>query len=399
MKIRLFAILLCTVIAGVSCIHEFPVTDHSFDFTGEIIYDSETDQHRLTLTCKKKSATDQFDIVFHVDGENVITLTDMDGVTHQGWFSESFADTYSRTYILSEAPVGKHLLDMTISTEGFCQSIEIEYEVTRQKYELHSEVSTSGAECSSLLISLSDGDPRYPYSVEVELDGKGIATFDIDFTKKPIYTMTLPEGLRPGKHSVTLYVSDSMTGKQYTTEFQEPVRYKYLDVTLSHDKSSGYHVAKFGANPYSVSINIRADLEIQGKCAYFPSDAEEDFWWRDYHYDYITLTDGRSISESEGSKTINILDRDSLADKVTSSYKTSYIWTTISTPGGGEDSGTDYSFISGTEPAYYKITSESLKIDIGAEAVKGVTLRVTNSIGKMTLNGKDSVSGTISIAL
>ena len=115
MKIRLFAILLCTVIAGVSCIHEFPVTDHSFDFTGEIIYDSETDQHRLTLTCKKKSATDQFDIVFHVDGENVITLTDMDGVTHQGWFSESFADTDSRTYILSEAPVGKHLLDIPLN--------------------------------------------------------------------------------------------------------------------------------------------------------------------------------------------------------------------------------------------------------------------------------------------
>ena len=220
MKIRLFAILFCTVIAGVSCIHEFPVTDHSFDFTGEIIYDSETDQHRLTLTCKKKSATDQFDIVFHVDGENVITLTDMDGVTHQGWFSESFADTDSRTYILSGAPVGKHLLDMTISTEGFCQSIEIEYEVTRQKYELHFEVGTSGAECSSLLISLSDGDSRYLYSVEVELDGKGIATFDIDFTKKPIYTMSLPEGLRPGKHSVTLYVSDSMTGKLIPLNFR-----------------------------------------------------------------------------------------------------------------------------------------------------------------------------------
>lgn len=399
MRFRLFAILFCTVIAGVSCIHEFPVTDHSFDFTGEIIYDSEADQHRLTLTCTKKSATDQFDIVFHVDGENVITLTDMDGVTHQGWFSESFADTDSRTYILSEASVGKHLLDMTISTEGFCQSMKIEYDVTRQKYELHSEVSTSGAECSSLLISLSDGDPQYPYSVEVELDGKGIATFAIDFTKKPIYIMSLPEGLRPGKHSLTLYVSDSMTGKQYITEFQEPVRHNYLDVTLSHNKTSGYHVAEIGANPYSVSINIWADLEIQGKCAYFPSDAEEYFWRRSYHYDYITLTDERNISDSKGNKTINLLDRDSLADKVTSSYKTSYIWTNISTPGGGEDSGNDYSFISGTEPAYYKITSESLKIDIGAEAVKGVTLRVTNGIGEMTLNGKDSVSGTISIAL
>ena len=158
-------------------------------------------------------------------------------------------------------------------------------------------------------------------------------------------------------------------------------------------------MARIGANPYSVSINIKANLEIHGKCAYFPSNAEEDFWWRDYHYDYITVTDERSISESKGNKTINLIDRDSLADKVTSSYQTSYIWTTISTPGGGEDSGTDYSFISGTEPAYYKITSESLKIDIGAEAVKGVTLRVTNGIGEMTLNGKDSASGTINIAL
>jgi len=399
MRARILTSLILAVTALSSCIHEFPVTDYSFDFSGKVVYDAESDQHRLTLTCKKKSATDQFDIVFHVDGENVITLTDMYGVTHQGWLSESFADTDSRTYVLSEAAVGKHLLDMTISTEGFCQSIEIEYEVTRQKYELHSEVSTSGAECSSLLISLSDGDTRYPYSVDVELDGKGIATFDIDFTKKPIYTMSLPEGLRPGKHTLTLYVSDSMTEKQYITEFQEPARHKYLDVTLSHDKTSGYHVAKIGANPYSVSINIKANLKIQGKCAYFPSNAEEDFWWRDYHYDYITLTDERSISESKGNKTINLIDRDSLADKVTSSYQTSYIWTTISTPGGGEDSGNDYSFISGTEPAYYKITSESLKIDIGAEAVKGVTLRVTNSIGEMTLNGKDSASGTINIAL
>ena len=35
-----------------ACVHEFPVIDHSFEFTGAVVYDQETDQHRLTLTCE-----------------------------------------------------------------------------------------------------------------------------------------------------------------------------------------------------------------------------------------------------------------------------------------------------------------------------------------------------------
>ena len=96
---------------------------------------------------------------------------------------------------------------------------------------------------------------------------------------------------------------------------------------------------------------------------------------------------------------VNLTDRDGIAKKITSQWETSYIWASHSTPGGGEDSGEDYSYLSGSQPAFYYICSEILKIDISAEALPGVTLKVTNNIGKMTLNGQASTSGSIDITL
>ena len=49
--------------------------------------------------------------------------------------------------------------------------------------------------------------------------------------------------------------------------------------------------------------------------------------------------------------------------------------------------------------AYYVLKEESLKIDITGEKVTGVTLRVKNQIGTMTLNGKSNSSGTTNITL
>ena len=49
MKTRVITLVL-TFIALTSCIHEFPVFDYSFDFSGVVVYDAEVDQHRLTLT-------------------------------------------------------------------------------------------------------------------------------------------------------------------------------------------------------------------------------------------------------------------------------------------------------------------------------------------------------------
>lgn len=397
MKTRILSIVMLAITTFTSCIHEFPVTDHSFDFTGEIIYNADSDQHRLTLTCLKKSGAEEYNIVFHVDGENVITLTDMDGTTHQEWFAESFSETDSHTYILSETPVGIHKVDMTISTEGFCQSLTLEYEVTRQKYEIHSEVSCVGVGSSCLLLSLADGDPKYIYKAKVCIDSTILSECEIDFNETPICTINLPDTLRPGKRSLTVDVSDGMTDKSYTIDFQEPVRYPELLVTLVHDNDSGYHVAMIGDNPYGIKVDFTVYLELKGKSSYYHE--EEDFWRKKPEYSYITETDEQNISDSGTNCSVNLINRDELAKTVTSQWETSYIWTNISTPGGGEDSGTDYSFISGSTPSFYQIYQENLSITVSGEAISGVTLKITNEIGKMTLNDKESISGTISIPL
>ena len=397
MRTRILTSLILAVTALSSCIHEFPVTDYSFDFSGKVVYDAEADQHRLTLTCNKRSCEEIYNVAFHVDGENVITLTDMEGQTYNDWFKASFSDTDSRTYVLSEASVGSHVIQITISTEGFCQSLEVPYEVTRQKYDIHAEVSTVGTESSSVLMSLTKGDPKYSYDVDIHIDGESHIKQAIDFSGSPICTIALPKTLRPHEHSLTLFVSDGMTEKQYSIDFQEPIRHPEIPVTLSHDKTTGYHVAFIGYNPYDIRIDFKVFLELKGQSSFYHE--EEDFWWRSPEYKYITEKDERTLSETGSDCSVNLTDRDGIAKKITSQWETSYIWSSHSTPGGGEDSGEDYSYISGSTPAFYQIYYESFSIDISGEEVPGVSLVVTNKIGKMTLNGKESTSGTTSITL
>ena len=399
MKKTLRLILSTITLAATACVHEFPVTDHTFEFNGNVVYDQDADQHRLTLTCVKNSGTDQYNIAFSMDGENVITLTDMEGRTYQDSFKESFTDSDSHTYILAEAPVGTHLLQITISTDEFSQSLDIPYEIIRQKYDIHAEVSTIGAKNSTLMMSLADGDTKYIYDVVVSIDEEEILSQEIDFSQTPIASIDLPDSIRPQEHTLTLSVNDSMTDKEYAIRFTEPVRHPTLDIILVHDNKSGYHVAKVGSNPYSIKVEITADLEIKGKAAYYPSDDEDAYWWGRPHYKYLTEQDSARLSEYEGDKTVNLLDRDGIAEKITSKWVTSYIWGSHSTPGGGEDSGYDSTFITGTQPAFYQIYSEVLKIDISAETLPGVTLKITNNIGKMTLNGQASTSGSIDITL
>ena len=397
MRARILTSLILAVAALSSCIHEFPVTDYSFDFSGKVVYDAESDQHRLTLTCNKRSCEEIYNVVFHVDGENVITLTDMEGQTYNDCFKASFSDTDSRTYILSEASVGSHVIQITISTEGFCQSLDVPYEVTRQKYDIHAEVSTVGTESSSVLMSLTKGDPKYSYDVDIHIDGESHIKQAIDFSGSPICTIALPKTLRPHEHSLTLYVSDGMTAKQYDIDFQEPIRHPEIPITLSHDKTTGYHVATIGYNPYGIRIDFGVFLELTGESSFYHE--EEDFWWRRPEHKYITEKDERTLSEAGSECSVNLTDRDGIAKKITSQWETSYIWASHSTPGGGEDSGEDYSYISGSTPAFYHICKEVLAIDITGEVVPGITLKVTNEIGKMTLDGKESISGTTSITL
>ena len=387
------------VLLASACVHEYPVTDHSFDFSGVVVYDQDADQHRLTLTCNKPSGADEYNVAFLLDNESTITLTDVSGRTYQEFLKVSCSETATHTFQLSEVPVGTHLLQLTISTDEFSQSIEIPYEVVRQKYDIHAEVSTVGAKNSALMMSLADGDTKYIYDVVVSIDDDEILSQEIDFAQTPIASIDLPDTIRPQEHTITISVNDSMTDKEYEITFTEPVRHPTLDIMLAHDDKSGYHLAKVGPNPYSIQVDISADLEIKGKVAYYPSHDEDAYWYRNPYYDYLTEQGSATLSESEGDKTINIIDRDGMAEKITSKWVTSYIWGSHSTPGGGEDSGYDSTFITGTQPSFYQIYSEVLKINISAEALPGVTMKITNNIGKMTLNGESSTSGTISIAL
>ena len=66
---------------------------------------------------------------------------------------------------------------------------------------------------------------------------------------------------------------------------------------------------------------------------------------------------------------------------------------------GGEDSGREWYDKTGTERKYYVLKEETLKINITGEKVTGVTLRIKNQIGTMTLNGKSNSSGTTNISL
>ena len=67
-----------------SCVHEFAVTDNSFEFSAAITYDSQADEHRLTLTRKGGAEDNQYKIAFTLDGEANVSLTDMNGTTHEG---------------------------------------------------------------------------------------------------------------------------------------------------------------------------------------------------------------------------------------------------------------------------------------------------------------------------
>ena len=385
------------VLLASACVHEYPVIDHSFEFSGVVVYDQDADQHRLTLTCNKPSGADEYNVAFLLDNESIITLTDVNGRTYQEFIKVSNKVSSTHTFQISEVPVGTHLLQLTISTDEFSQSLEIPYEVFRQKYDIHAEVSTIGAKNSTLMMSLADGDTKYIYDVTVSIDDETIITQEIDFVQTPIASIDLPDTIRPHEHTLTLSVNDSMTDKEYTLKFTEPVRHPNLDIKLEHDSKSGYHVAIIGNNPYSVRVDFSVFLELKGESSFYHE--EEDFWWRRPEHKYITEKDERTLSENGSDCVVNLTDRDGIAKKITSQWETSYIWASHSTPGGGEDSGEDYSYISGSEPAFYHIYSEVLKINIGAESLPGVTLNITNDIGKMTLNGESNSSGTTKISL
>ena len=375
----------------------YRVNDYSFQMKADIEYDRDNLSHILFLTLMKGSRDETYTVSYTVDGGHTVKLINESGKELGASFTEDFKDATVRSYDLSRADKGKHTMKMIVSTKDYSQVLEIPYSVDALPFSLHSEMDTSGSS-TVLMLTLKEGDANTDYNATITLDGKTIATPKVNFSKNPIYRYTMPTA-RPGKHDVSAQLTDGYTVESTNANYSEPVRHPYLDITLKYNENSGKHYAEIGDNPYDISLKFVTSLSLKGQTTIAIHDPNV---WGETRYETKTKTmsDSNTASGIYGGNSVTLIDRDALVTKLTGSYEMSAVIEYRYDPGyGGEDSGREWYEVTGSERKYYVLKEETLKIDITGEKVSGVTLRVKNNIGAMTLNGKSSTSGTTSIAL
>ena len=375
----------------------YKVNDYSFKLQADIEYDSENLSHMLFLTLLEGSRDETYTVSYTVDGGHTVKLLDDTGKELGASFTEDFKDATVRSYNLSRAEKGKHTMKMIVSTDDFSQVLEIPYVVDALPFTIHAEMETSGSS-SVMMLTLKEGDAATEYNASIILDGKTIASPKVNFSRNPIYRYTLPT-TRPGKHDVSVQLTDGYTVEKTSVNYSEPVRHPYIDITLKYNENSGKHIAEISSNPYDISLKFATSLTVKGQTTIAIYDPK---YWGETRYETKTKTmsDSNTASGIYGGNSVTLIDRDALVTKLTGSYELSDVVEYFYDPGyGGEDSGREWYEKTGTERAYYTLKEETLKIDISGEKVSGVTLRIKNNIGAMTLNGKSNSSGTTNISL
>ena len=373
------------------------VNDYSFQMKADIEYDSDNLSHILFLTLMRGSRDETYTVSYTVDGGHMVKLYSESGKELGASFSENFRDATIRTYDLSRAEKGSHTMKMIVSTKDYSQVLEIPYKVDALPFAIHAEMDTSGSG-SVLMLTLTEGDTATEYNATIQMDGKTVASPKVNFSKNPIYRYTLPT-VRPGKHEVAVQLTDTYTVENESVSYNEPVRHPYLDITLKYNENSGKHYAEIGENPYDILLKFVTSLTLKGQTTIAIYDSS---YWGETRYETKTKTmsDSNTASGIYGGNSVTLIDRDALVTKLTGSYEMSDVIEYFYDPGsGGEDSGREWYQVTGTERKYYVLKEEKLKIDISGEKVSGVTLRVKNNIGAMTLNGKSNSSGTTNISL
>ena len=375
----------------------YKVNDYSFKMQADIEYDAENLSHILFLTLLQGSRDETYTVSYTVDGGHGVKLISEEGKELGASFTESFKDATVRSYDLSRAEKGKHTMKMIISTSDFSQVLEIPYAVDALPFSIHAEMDTSGSS-SVMMLTLKEGDTATEYNTSIILDGKTIASPKVNFSRSPIYRYTLPT-TRPGKHDISVQLTDGYTVEKESVSYNEPVRHPYLDITLKYNENSGKHYAEIGDNPYDISLKFVTSLTLKGQTTIAIYDPNV---WGETRYETKTKTmsDSNTASGIYGGNSVTLIDRDALVTKLTGSYEMSAVIEYRYDPGyGGEDSGREWYEVTGSERKYYVLKEETLKIDITGEKVSGVTLRIKNNIGAMTLNSKSNSSGTTNISL
>lgn len=375
----------------------YTVNDYSFQVKADIEYDRDNLSHILFLTLMRGSRDEAYTVSYTVDGGHAVKLTDESGKQLGASFSESFKDATIRSYDLSRAEKGKHNMQLIVSTKDYSQTLEVPYAVDALPFTIHAEMDTSGSG-SVMMLTLKEGDTATDYNATIQIDGKTISSPKVNFSRNPIYRYTLPT-VRPGKHDVSVQLTDTYTTQKESVSYNEPVRHPYLDITLKYNENSGKHIAEIGDNPYDISLKFVTNLTLKGQTTIAIYDPG---YWGETRYETKTKTmsDSNTASGIYGGNSVTLIDRDALVTKLTGSYVMSDVIEYFYDPGsGGEDSGREWYEVTGTERKYYVLKEETLKVDISGEKVTGVTLRVKNQIGTMTLNGKSNSSGTTNITL
>lgn len=374
----------------------YKVNDYSFKVQADIEYDSDNLSHLLFLTLLEGSRDETYTVSYTVDGGHSVKLTDESGKELGASFSETFKDATVKSYDLSRTDKGKHTMKMIVSTKDYSQVLEIPYAVEALPFSIHAEMDTSGSS-SVMMLTLREGDTSTEYNASISIDGKTIASPKVNFSKNPIFKYTLST-TKPGKHDVSVQLTDGYTVEKTNVSFSEPVRYPYLDITLKYNENSGKHYAEIGDNPYDISLEFVTSLTLKGQttvCIY-----DWSVWGaKRYENKTKTMSDSHTASGIYGGDSVTLIDRDALVTKLTGSYELSDIVERFYYPGSSDDAGYEWYEKTGTERAYYILKEETLKVTISGEKVMGVTLRVKNEIGAMTLNGKSNQSGTTNIAL
>ena len=374
----------------------YMVNDYSFTVKAEIEYDSKSLSHELFLTLLNGSRDETYTVSYTVDGGHAVKLTDASGKQLGASFSESFKEVTVKSYKLSQAEKGGHAMKLIISTQDYSQTIETTYAVDALPFAIHAEMDTSGSS-SIVMLTLKEGDKATDYNATITMDGKTIGSHKVNFSKSPIYRYTIPT-IRPGKHDISVQLTDGYTVEKTSVNYSEPVRHPYLDINLKYNENSGKHYAEIGSNPYDISLKFVTSLTLKGQTTVCIYD-----WsvWGEKRYETKTKTmsDSNTTSGIYGGDSVTLIDRDALVTKLTGSYELSDIVEYFYDPGSSDDAGQAWYEKTGTERAYYVLKEETLKVNVTGEKVTGVTLRLTNYIGKMTINGKSSTSGTTNISL
>ena len=364
----------------------YTVNDYSFQVKADIEYDSANLSHILFLSLLRGSRDETYTISYTVDGGHSVKLTDVNG-----------KDATVRSYDLSRAEKGGHTMKMIVSTKDYSQTLEIPYAVDALPFAIHAEMDTAGSG-SVVMLTLTEGDSSTDYYATIQIDGKTVGSPKVNFSKSPIYRYTIPT-IRPGKHEVSVHLTDMYTVETQDVSYSEPVRHPYLDINLKYNENSGKHIAEIGSNPYDIELKFVTSLALKGQTTIAIYDSS---YWGETRYETKTKTmsDSNTASGIYGGNSVTLIDRDALVTKLTGSYEMSDIVEYFYDPGsGGEDSGREWYDKTGTERKYYVLKEETLKINITGEKVTGVTLRIKNQIGTMTLNGKSNSSGTTNISL